>query len=128
MEDLDKMMTVIVAVFEAAGFTVYEKKTEPLLLRTPNQATRTSSLVIQAAGQKCRQTIQFSYLGGMVVASADITPETMPRILPAWACYNRVKRELYDMEDGPLTLKERKLKDEVTQSLLYGCVIWTLGQ
>ena len=44
------MMTVIVTVFEAAGFTVSEKKTETMLLRTPDPARWTSPLVIEAAG------------------------------------------------------------------------------
>ena len=37
-EGLAKMMTVIVTVFEAAGLAVSEKKTETMLLRTPNRA------------------------------------------------------------------------------------------
>ena len=36
-EGLAKMMTVIVTVFEAAGFTASEKKTETMLPRTPDQ-------------------------------------------------------------------------------------------
>ena len=50
-ESLAKMMTIIVAVFEAAGLTVSEK-TEIMLLRTPDQAPCTSPLVIEAAGQR----------------------------------------------------------------------------
>ena len=41
-EGLVKMMTVIVTVFEAAGLTVSEKKTETMLLRTPDQAPCTA--------------------------------------------------------------------------------------
>ena len=75
------------------------------------------------------QTMQFLYLGGLVDASADITPEIERRIRLAWACYNRFKLELYDMEDAPFTLKVRMLnKAEVMEILLYGCVIWTPGQ
>ena len=74
-EGLAKMMTVIVIVSEAAGLTVSEKKTETILLRTPNQAIRTSPLVVEAAGQRYMQTIQFLYLGGLVDAKADIMPE-----------------------------------------------------
>lgn len=37
-------------------------------------ALRTSPLIIKGAGQSCRHTIQFSYLGGFVNASADISP------------------------------------------------------
>ena len=40
-EGLAKMMAVIVTVFEAAGLTVSEHKTETMLLRTLNQAPRT---------------------------------------------------------------------------------------
>ena len=104
---LAKMMAVIVIVFEAAGLTVSEKKTENMLLRTPNQAPQTSPPVIEAAGQKYRQTMQCLYLGGLVVASADIMPEITRRIRLEWACYPRFKRELYDMEDAPFTLKIR---------------------
>ena len=78
-EGLAKMMTVIVTVFEAAGLTVSEK-TETMLLRTPDQAPCTSPLVIDAAGQRYRQTTQFSYLGGLIDASADIMPEIKRRV------------------------------------------------
>ena len=105
-----------------------EKKTETMLLRRANQAFRTSPLVVEAAGQRYMQTMLFLYLGGLVDASADIMPEMKRRIRLAWACYNRFKRELYDMEDAPFTLKVRMLKAEVMETLLYGCVTWTLGQ
>ena len=32
------------------------------------------------------------------------------------------------MEDAQFTLKVRMLKAEVMETLLYGCVTWTLGQ
>ena len=119
-EGLAKMMTVIVTVFEAAGLTVSEKKTETILLRTPDQAPCTSPLIIEAAGQRYRQTTQF--LGGLTDASADIMPEIKRRVRLAWACYSRFKRELYDMEAAPSALKLRMLKAEVMETLLYGCV------
>ena len=71
-EGLAKMKTLIVAVFEAAGLTVSGTKTETILLRTPNQAPETSPLIIEAAGQRYRQTMWLLYLGGLVVASANI--------------------------------------------------------
>ena len=49
-EGLAKMTTVIVTVFEAAGLTVFEKKTETMLLRTPDQAPHRSSSRQQARG------------------------------------------------------------------------------
>ena len=51
-EGLAKRMTVIVTIFGAAGRTASEKKTETMLLRTPDQAPRTSPLVIEAAGKR----------------------------------------------------------------------------
>ena len=109
-EGLAKMMTVIVTVFEPAGLTVSEKKTETMLLRTPDQAPCTSPLVIEAEGQRYRQTTQFSYLGGLIDASDDIMPEIKRRVRLAWACYSRFKRELYDMEAAPFALKLCMLK------------------
>ena len=53
------MMTVIVTVFEAECLTVSDEKTETMLLRTADQAPRTAPLVIDAAGQRYRQTTQF---------------------------------------------------------------------
>ena len=99
-----------------------------MLLRTPNKAIRTSPLVVEPAGQKHMQTMQFLHLGGLVDASADIMPTIKRRIRLASACFNQFKRELYDMEDATFTLKVRMLKAEVMETLLYGCVTWTLGQ
>ena len=119
-EGLAKMMTVIVTVFEAAGLTVSEKKTETMPLRTPNKAIWILSLVIDAGGQRYMQTMQFLYLGGLVDASADIMLEMKRRIRLAWECCNRFKRELYDMEDAPFTLKVRMLKAEVMETRCTG--------
>ena len=98
-----------------------------MLLRTLNQVFPTSPLVVEAAGQSYMQTIQFLYLGGLIDAKADIIPEIKRRIRLAWACYDRFKRELYDIEDAPFMLKVRLLQTEVMETLLYGCVTWALG-
>ena len=42
-------------VIEAAGLTVSDRKTEIMLLRTPDQAPLTSPLIIEAAVQNYRQ-------------------------------------------------------------------------
>ena len=55
-------------------------------------------------------------------------PEMKRRIRLAWACYNRFRREPYDMEDALFTLKVRMRKAEAMETLLYGCVTWTLGK
>ena len=74
-EGLARMMIVIVTVFEAVGLTVSDRKTETMLLRTPDQEPCISPLVIEAAGLRYRQTTQLLYLGGLVDASADIMPD-----------------------------------------------------
>ena len=54
-------------------------------------------------------------------------PEIKRRVRLAWACY-RFKRELYDMESAPFALKLRMQEAEMMETLLYGCVTWTLGK
>ena len=110
-EGLAKKMAVIVTIFEAAGLTASEKKTETMLLRTTDQTPRISPLVSEAAGQGYRQTTQFWWLGGLVDVSTDIMPETTRRVRLAWACYSRFKRELYAMKAAPFTLKLRTRGD-----------------
>ena len=97
------------------------------LLRTLDQAPCTSPPVIEAAGQRYRQTMQFLYLCSLIDASADIVPEIKRRVRLAWACY-RFKRELYDMESAPFALKLRMQEAEMMETLLYGCVTLTLGK
>ena len=79
-ECLAKMMAVIVTVFEAADFTESEKKTETMLLQRTHEAPRTSTLVIEAAGQRYRQTAQVLYMGGLIYESANIMPEIKRRV------------------------------------------------
>jgi hypothetical protein len=126
-EGLSKMMTVIVTVFEAVGLTVSERKTETMLLRTPGQTSLAPPLVIEAAGQRYRQTNQFLYLGGVIHENADLSFEIERRIRLMWACFKRFGPELYDRTNAPLSLKVRMLKAEVVETLLYGCVTWTLS-
>lgn len=121
-ERLANKMTVIMAGSAAAGLTVSEMKTATILLQTPNRVHRISPLVIRAAGQRYNQTMQFLYLSGLVLANADIMPEIQRRARFAGACYNRFKRELYGVEDAPLTLKVSTLNAEVMETLLYACV------
>ena len=50
-EGLGRMMNALVVVFEAAGLTVSETRTEKTLLRTnSNQVLLTSPVVVEAAG------------------------------------------------------------------------------
>ena len=106
-------MTVIVAVFETAGLTVSEKKTETMLLWTRNQAPRTSPLVIEAIGQRYRQATQFLYLGGLVMPAPKLCQISNDGFDSHGHATKRFKRELHDMEAAPFTLKVRMLQAEV---------------
>ena len=88
-EGLAKMMALIVTVFEAEGLTVSEIKTKAMPLGTSNQAPQTSPLVIVAEGQRYKQRTLVSYLGRLVVASADNFREITRPIRFAWVNCNR---------------------------------------
>ena len=98
-----------------------------MLLRMPSQTSLAPPLVIEAAGQRHRQTNQFLYLGGVIHESADLSFEIERRILLMWACFKRFGPELYDRTTAPLSLEVRTLKAEVIETLLNGCVTWTLS-
>ena len=95
-EGFAKMMAVMVIVFEAAGLTVSEKKTETMLRITPDQTTFAPPLAIEAAGQRCIQTAQFLYLGGLAHENADPSLEIDRRIRLMRACLKWFGPELYD--------------------------------
>ena len=99
-----KTMTVIVTVFEAAGLTVSQKKTGDysMLFRTRDQTSTAPSPVIEAAGQKYRQTTQFLYLGGIIHENADLWREIERRIRLMLACFKRFGTELYDTKAAPI--------------------------
>ena len=127
-EGLAKMTTVIVTVFKAAGLTVSEKKTETMLPRTPDQAPQTSPLVIEAAGQRYRQAAQF--VSGRSCqrkrphyARDKTTGPTRMGMLQTVQSSGS-----YTIWRLPCSLKVRMLKAEVMETLLYGCVTWTLGK
>ena len=51
-EGLAKMISVNATVFEAAGLTVSETRTQTMLLQTPDQTTLAPPLAIEVAGQR----------------------------------------------------------------------------
>ena len=99
-----------------------------MLLRTREQTSTAPSLVIEAAGQKFRQSTQFLHLDGIIFENHDLWLEVERRIGLMWACFKRFGPELYDRTTAPLSLKVRMRKAEVIETLLYGCVTWTLSE
>ena len=69
-EDFTKT-TVIVTVFESAGFTVPGTKTETTLLRTLNKVLPAPLLVVEGAGKRCIYgEMHFLYLGAVLSTQA----------------------------------------------------------
>ena len=97
-----------------------EKKIETMLLRTPSQTPLSSPLVVEAAGQRYKQTVQCLNLDGLINETTDIMPESKRRVRLAWACVHRFKLKLYDMETAFFAPEVRMLKSEVMETLLYG--------
>ena len=76
-QGLAKMMEVIVEVCRAFALTLSAKKTETMCMlppRTPRTMVR-----VQAAGQTYKQVQSFTYLGGAVTDTPDISVEIARR-------------------------------------------------
>ena len=72
------------------------------------------------------QTNEFVYLGGNVHHNADLSIEVARRIRNAWCSFRKYTLELYDRPSAPLELKIRMLRAEVLETMLFGCVTWSL--
>ena len=120
------MVEVIVEVCRAFALTVSAKKTETMCMlpsRTPRTMVR-----IEAAGQIYKQVQSFTYLGGAVTETPDMSVEIDRRTRACWMHIRRYLRELYDQPKVALSLKTRMVKAEAIEALLYGCSTWTLRQ
>ena len=115
-------MTTIATVFKAAGLTVSERKTGTMMLRTRDRESTAPSLVIEATGQRYRQTTQLVCLGGIIHENAGLWLAIERRIRLIWVCFKRFGPELYGKKTAPPSLKIRVLKAEAIETLQYGCV------
>ena len=125
-QQLRKMMGVIVVVCAAFGLIVSETKTEIMCLRAKGMPESTATFSVEAAGQVYNQTNEFVYLGGNVNHNADLSIEVDRRIRNAWCSFRKYTLELYDRPSVPLELKTQMLKAEVLETMLCGCVTWSL--
>ena len=124
-DQLRKMMEVIGAVCAAFGLAVSEAKTEIMCLRTKGMPESTATFSVEAAGQVCKQTNEFVYLGGDVNHNADRSIEVGRHIRNAWCSFRKYTLELYDRPSAPLELKIRMPRAEVLETMLYSCVTWS---
>ena len=119
-------MEVIVDICRAFTLTVSVKKTETMCMplpRTPRTMVR-----VEAAEQIFRQVQSFTYLGGALTETPNMSIEIARRTRACWMRIRWYLRELYDHLKVTLSLKTRILKAEAIKALLYGCSTWTLRQ
>ena len=121
---LGRMMAVFVEVFGTFGLALSESKTETMCMPIPRAPAK--KIVFNATGQQYRQTTSFTYLGGTVNETPNLSDEIDRRIHAGWMGFKRYKRELYDSPKASLLpLKPRMVRAEVVEVLLYGCATWT---
>ena len=85
-----------------------------------------TKIVFNATGQQYRQTTSFTYLGGTVTETPNLSDEIDRRICAGWMSFKRYKRELYNRPKAILLfLKARMVRSEVIEALLHGRVTWT---
>ena len=125
-QGLAKMMEVIVEVCRAFTLTVSAKKTETMCIPPPR--TPRTMVQIEAAGQIYKQVQSFTYLGGAVTETPDMSVENARRTRACWTRIRRYSRELYGQPKVALSLKTRMVKAEAIEALLYGCSTWILRQ
>ena len=70
---LGRMMAVLVEVVGMFGLTISERKTETMCVPIPR--TPATKIVFNATGQQYRQTISFTYLGGTVTGTPNLSDE-----------------------------------------------------
>ena len=122
---LAKMMEMIVDMCHAFGLTVSEK-TETLCMPAPHKPTTTVD--VEAAGQRYKQAYAFTPLGGSITEIPDISTKIARRTRACWLRIRRYQRELYDRPVIELDLKTRMVETEAVEALLYGCGTWTTRQ
>ena len=93
----------------------------------PSRILRTM-VRVEAAGQSYEQVQSFTYLGGAVTETPDMSIEIARRTRACWMRIRRYLRELYDQPKVALSLKTRMIKAKATEALLDGCSTWTLRQ
>ena len=117
-QGLAKMMEVIVDVCRAFALTVSAKKTATMCMpppRTPRAMVR-----IKTAGKIYKQVQPFTYLGGAVTETPDMSVEIARQTRACWMRIRRYSRELYGQPKVALSLKTRMVKAEAIEAFLYG--------
>jgi hypothetical protein len=121
---LTRMMDAIVSTCRRFGLTVSEPKTEAMHMRTRTGAD--IPVNISGSGQHYAKCTDFTYLGGTISDTGDITLELRRRIGRAIGKLRFYGKQVFDRSSG-VTLKTKlNLLLEVKESLLCGCQTWAL--
>ena len=89
-------MAVSVEVFGTFGLTISASKTVTMCMPIPRAPA--TQIVFNATGQQYRQTSSFTYLGGAVTKTPNLSDEIDRRIHAGWMGF----RELYDRPKASL--------------------------
>ena len=119
-QGLAKMMEVIVEVCQAFALTVSAKKSETMCMPPPR--TSRTMVRLEAAGQIYKQVQSFTYLGGAVTETPDMSVEIARRTRACWMRIRRYSRELYGQPKVALSLKTRMVKAEVFEPFCMDAV------
>ena len=94
----------------------------------PPPRTPRTMVGIEAVGQIYKQVQFFTYLGGAVTETPDMSVEIARRTRACWMRIRRYSRELYGQPKVALSLKTRMVKAKAIEALLCGSSTWTLRQ
>ena len=108
-----RMMAVFVEVFGIFGLAISECKTETTCMPIPHAPA--TKIVFDATEQQYRQTTSFTYLGGTVTETPNLSDEINRRIRAGWMSFKRYTRELCDRPKA--SLLPLKARSEVVEAL-----------
>ena len=124
LDQLRKMMGLIVVVYAAFALTVSEAKTEIMCLRAKGMPESTPIFTVEAAGQVYNQTNECVYFGG-----ASTTMPTCPsRSTGAYEKRGATSESTpwNCTTDRALPSSSKSmLRAEVHETMLHGCVAWS---
>jgi hypothetical protein len=122
---LSSMMTILVEATSQFGLMVSENKTKTMYAaRMSELKVKTVELKVQAGGQSYDQVLNFTYLGTRLTEGGGVTEEIAKRKSKAWGKWMVRKKVLYQNRDIKASVKLMMLKQEVVETLLYGCATW----
>ena len=124
---LASMMSIIVEATLQFGLTVSENKTK-IMYAAKKSALKAKrvTITVNAGGQSYDQVAHFTYLGSRMSESGGVAEEIAERKVKAWGKWIVRKKALYQNCGIKPNVKLAMLKQEIIETLLYGCEAWTM--